>query len=143
MSEHSELPGWFRALFTDHAHHVVSTIHPRQSCREPEKTTRILWCQSSSRMRSYGDDGNLILMRTVAPEHPVCAGGLLLSVCLKDLSPGAVRIGKGLELVSFQAGMSRVISQVFDTLSYLFEQSFCFGGLGLVRFLSASGKSCF
>lgn len=61
------------------------------------------------RMRRDGDDGDVALVGTVAPKYAVSAGGSVLGVGFKYGIARSIGMFQRIVLVSFQAGMTRIV----------------------------------
>src|SRR5450759_4871254 len=88
-------------------------------------------------MRRNGDDRDLALLWTVAPEDAVGAGCAVLNVRLEDLHVGIVGVLDRVVFVCLEARVARVCLEEFKALYDLFKKPFLLRGLCLLGLLSA------
>ena len=87
-------------------------------------------------MRRNGDDRDLALLWTVAPEDAIGAGRAVLNVRLEDLRVRIVGVLDRVVFVCLEARVARVCLEEFNALYDLFEEPFLLRGLCLLGLLS-------
>src|SRR5487761_2560940 len=88
-------------------------------------------------MRRNGDDRDLALVWTVAPEDAIGAGRAVLNVRLEDLHVGIVGVLDRVVFVCLEARVAGVCLEEFNALYDLFEEPFLLRCLCLLGLLSA------